>query len=371
VAPELPGKTEITRLVELSSGERRLYDAARAAAVSALTGNTAPPAAENGQRRFQILAALTRLRLLACHPRLYDETSAAPSSKLQALVELVTTLRETGHRALVFSQFVGFLELARAALEASGAKVIFLHGGTPASQRATLVADFQRGVGDVFLISLKAGGTGLNLTEADTVIHLDPWWNPAVEDQATDRSHRIGQSRPVTVVRLVARGTVEEAVVALHADKRALARAVLDGADGGAALDAGDLLALLDAGATEAPWETADDDEPAVTAAPEESADDATPTPLELRSLDALVEKAMAPLESGGATPTTAHYRRALLRFREFASAGRVLGAPTWAAAGELFLTALRDKSWPAPTSLYVVARAGLGHLRRAEQATP
>jgi SNF2 family DNA or RNA helicase len=173
----------------------------------------------------------------------------------------VSTLRETGHRTLVFSQFVGFLGLAQAALEGSGAKVLVLHGGTPAAQRATLVEQFQAGAADAFLISLKAGGTGLNLTEADTVIHLDPWWNPAVEDQATDRSHRIGQRRPVTVIRLVARATVEEVVLALHADKRALARSVLDGADGAAPLDTSALLSLLEAGAGAAGWDTGEEDD--------------------------------------------------------------------------------------------------------------
>ncbi len=267
VAPELPVKTEITRLVDLAPAERRLYDAARAAAVAALTGDRRAAGEirvdSEGQRRFQILAALTRLRLLACHPRLQDETFGGASAKLDALVELVSTLRETGHRALVFSQFVGFLGLAQAALEASGARVLLLHGGTPAAQRATVVAQFQAGGADAFLISLKAGGTGLNLTEADTVIHLDPWWNPAVEDQATDRSHRIGQRRPVTVIRLVARATVEEAVLSLHADKRALARSVLDGADGAAPLDTTELLSLLDTGAGAAGWDTSEEDGPA------------------------------------------------------------------------------------------------------------
>jgi superfamily II DNA or RNA helicase len=437
VAPELPIKTELTRLIDLSPGERRLYDAARAAAVAALTGDKGGggggggdtgaeanaraarspadgpaggrPRDSEGKRRFQILAALTRLRLLACHPRLADESFAAPSAKLEALVELVTTLRETGHRALVFSQFVGFLDLAQAALEASGARVVLLHGGTPAAQRANLVTQFQGGAADVFLISLKAGGTGLNLTEADTVIHLDPWWNPAVEDQATDRSHRIGQRRPVTVIRLVARATVEEAVLALHADKRALARSVLDGADGAAPLDAAELLSLLEAGAGAAGWERGEDD-----AIPEQGASDGAsgrvaPRPpgdpparareggsgsdsdrqgegdeddddgaerqeggaaaLDLTSLDALIERAMAPLERGGApTSTTAQYRRALARFREFVTAGRALHVTSWSEAAALFLAALRDKSWPASPSFFLLAGSSLGHLRRAER---
>jgi superfamily II DNA or RNA helicase len=401
VAPELPVKTEITRLIDLAPAERRLYDAARQTAVAALTaaalgadkragdGRTD----SDGKRRFQILAALTRLRLLACHPRLQDETFVGASAKLDALVEVASTLRETGHRALVFSQFVGFLGLAQAALEASGAKVLLLHGGTPAAQRATLVAQFQAGAADVFLISLKAGGTGLNLTEADTVIHLDPWWNPAVEDQATDRSHRIGQRRPVTVIRLVARATVEEAVLALHADKRALARSVLDGADGAAPLDTTELLSLLEAGADAADWGTNEEDAPLEDAAnggangevaarpvagsPRRKDDDDGPggagerASLDLASLDALIERAMAPLERNGApTSTTAQYRRALARFREFVTAGRALHATSWSEAGALFVAAIRDESWPAPPSFLLLAGSSLSHLRRAESSS-
>src|SRR5690606_273215 len=148
-----------------------------------------------------------------CHPRLYDPASDVPSSKLRRLLDVVDELRAEGHRALIFSQFTRHLALVRAALEERGVRLLYLDGQTPARERDALVARFQAGEADVFLVSLKAGGTGLNLTAAGYVIHLDPWWNPAVEDQATDRAHRIGQDKPVTVLRLVARGTIEEAIL--------------------------------------------------------------------------------------------------------------------------------------------------------------
>lgn len=160
-------------------------------------------------------------------------------------MERVEELRSEGGRALIFSQFVQLLRLAREALEARGVSLQYLDGQTPPAERQARVEAFQRGEGEVFLISLKAGGTGLNLTAADHVIHLDPWWNPAVEDQATDRAHRIGQTRPVTVSRLVSEGTVEEAIIALHAEKRELAASLLSEANAAAALTPEQLLALL------------------------------------------------------------------------------------------------------------------------------
>jgi superfamily II DNA or RNA helicase len=252
VAPELPAKIEVQRMVDLSAGERQLYEQTRIAALAQL-GQHEGDGAPEGQARIQILAALTRLRQLACHPRLGDAGSRLPSSKVEALVELLTEVREAGHRTLLFSQFTRFLDLVRDELTARGFTLLGLDGSTPAETRAARVAAFQRGEADAFLISLRAGGTGLNLTAADYVVHLDPWWNPAVEDQATDRAHRIGQTRAVTVVRLVARGTVEEAVLALHEDKRGLAASILDGTDTAARLGAAELLALLRAHPEEEP----------------------------------------------------------------------------------------------------------------------
>jgi SNF2 family DNA or RNA helicase len=239
VARELPPRIETLVPVVLSEGERRLYESVRLAALASLGDNV-----EEGQR-FELLAALTRLRQLACHPRLGDPDSALPSSKLERLLERVEELRSEGGRALIFSQFVRLLGLAREALEARGISCQYLDGQTSPAERQARVEAFQRGEGDVFLISLKAGGTGLNLTAADHVLHLDPWWNPAVEDQATDRAHRIGQTRPVTVSRFVSQGTIEEAIVALHAEKRELASSLLSEAHGAAALTPDQLLSLL------------------------------------------------------------------------------------------------------------------------------
>jgi SNF2 family DNA or RNA helicase len=161
------------------------------------------------------------------------------------LLALVEELRSEGHRALIFSQFTSHLALAREALDAAGITQLYLDGSTTVRARRELIERFQGGDGDVFLISLKAGGTGINLTAADYVIHLDPWWNPAVEDQATDRAHRIGQTRPVTVYRLLSRGTVEEKILAMHGDKRALVAGVLDGTSAAAKLTTRDLMALV------------------------------------------------------------------------------------------------------------------------------
>ncbi|MDO9308667.1 MAG: C-terminal helicase domain-containing protein, partial [Deltaproteobacteria bacterium] len=156
---------------------------------------------------------------------------------------------EGGHRALVFSQFVDHLSILRRDLDNAGIAYQYLDGSTPQKDRQVRVAAFQSGDGELFLISLKAGGVGLNLTAADYVIHMDPWWNPAVEDQASDRAHRIGQNRPVTVYRLVAANTIEEKIVALHHQKRDLADSLLEGTETSARVSAEDLMELLrDAG---------------------------------------------------------------------------------------------------------------------------
>jgi len=244
VLTDLPPRTEIELSVELSKPERALYEETRLATVYELTKPKDPGEREQ-QRRFQILAALTRLRQLACHPGLIDAGWSQGSAKLEAFLELVADLREGGHRALVFSQFVRHLQLVRAELEAAGVACLELTGATPARQRQQLVDAFQAGEAELFLISLKAGGKGLNLTGADYVIHLDPWWNPAVEDQATDRAHRIGQTRPVTVYRLVTQGTIEDKILALHAEKRDLVDQVLAGGDRASKLSPDELLALL------------------------------------------------------------------------------------------------------------------------------
>ncbi len=247
VLKELPARTEIQLTAELSDSERKCYEDARLWAVTHLTGLEI----EEGQgkdQRFQVLAALTKLRQLACHPRLVDETWDKSSAKLDLFLETVDELREGRHRALVFSQFTSHLALIREALDEKKISYQYLDGKTPPKKRQERVDAFQRGEGDFFLISLKAGGTGLNLTGADYVIHLDPWWNPAVEDQATDRAHRIGQTRPVTVYRLVAKETIEEQILKLHADKRNLVAGILDGTDQAGKLSTKELIDLIKTG---------------------------------------------------------------------------------------------------------------------------
>lgn len=248
VLKELPPRTEITLKAELSPAERKRYEDTRLAAIAELSG-AGEDAQQAGQKRIRTLAWLTRLRQLACHPRLVDAGWAKSSAKLDLLMSLVEELRDGDHRALVFSQFVKHLSVIRERLDELGVTYQYLDGSTPAKERQRRVDAFQAGEGELFLISLKAGGTGLNLTGADYVIHLDPWWNPAVEDQATDRAHRIGQERPVTVYRLVAEGTIEEQILALHADKRELVAGVLDGTDRAAKMNTDDLIQLIKEGA--------------------------------------------------------------------------------------------------------------------------
>ena len=247
VLKELPARTEIQLTVELSDDERKCYEDARLWAVTHLAGLEVTEDKGKDQR-FQVLAALTKLRQLACHPRLVNEAWDKSSAKLDQFLETVEELREGHHRALVFSQFTSHLALIREALDEKKIAYQYLDGKTPAKKRQERVDGFRRGEGDLFLISLKAGGTGLNLVEADYVIHLDPWWNPAVEDQATDRAHRIGQTRPVTVYRLVAKETIEEQILKLHADKRNLVAGILDGTDKAAKLSTKELIDLIKLG---------------------------------------------------------------------------------------------------------------------------
>jgi superfamily II DNA or RNA helicase len=238
VERELPPRTDVVHLVALSQAEQDLYDTALAHARRAIGKRKQ----DDGARTVQILAELTRLRQLACHPRLVLGDARVGSSKLAALTQLLRDLLPRGHRVLIFSQFVRHLALVREAVEQLGASYLELTGSTPASERAARVDRFQRGEAQLFLISLKAGGTGLNLTAADYVVHMDPWWNPSVEDQASDRAHRIGQQQPVTVLKLVAQGTIEERVLGLHEHKRRLSQLVI--ADDGAAQTTLDLDAL-------------------------------------------------------------------------------------------------------------------------------
>ena len=244
VLDDLPPRTEIVLHVEMSPAESALYEALRRRAVDDLE-SLGVGGLERGEGRLEILAHLTRLRLACCNPRLVQEAGVPASSKLATFAETLDELLANRHKVLVFSQFVRHLKLIEEHLAGAGVAYQYLDGSTPAGARAERIAAFQAGRGDVFLISLKAGGVGLNLTAADYVIHMDPWWNPAAEDQASDRAHRIGQTRPVTIYRLVAKGTIEERIVELHRHKRDLAERLLEGADAPVRLDAGELLELL------------------------------------------------------------------------------------------------------------------------------
>ena len=249
VLDDLPPRTEVTLHVEMSPEEAALYEALRQRAVEdlealALRRPGKGVGTEAGQRRLQVLAHLTRLRLACCNPRLVHP-DGPPSSKLKTFATTLDELRQGRHKVLVFSQFVRHLKLIEDHLAESGIPYQYLDGSTPAKARTKRIAAFQKGEGDAFLISLKAGGVGLNLTAADYVIHMDPWWNPAAEDQASDRAHRIGQTRPVTIYRLVTKGTIEEQIVELHRSKRELADRLLEGADAPARLSTEELLGLL------------------------------------------------------------------------------------------------------------------------------
>ncbi len=243
VLKELPARTEIVLNIEMSTDETNLYEALRREAVEKFAPDSTAP--KKGHRQLQILAEITKLRRACCNPQLVMKQAAPESSKLKLFAETVDELLDNHHKALVFSQFVGHLQILEQHLQDRGIHYQYLDGSTPAKERRKRVNAFQAGEGDIFLISLKAGGVGLNLTAADYVIHMDPWWNPAVEDQASDRAHRIGQTRPVTVYRMVMKDTIEEKILALHSRKRDLADNLLAGTDVADKLNAEDLLDLL------------------------------------------------------------------------------------------------------------------------------
>jgi len=241
VLTELPSRTEINLHVELSPQEVAFYEALRQKALENLLESSDKP----GQKRIKVLAEIMKLRRACCNPALVLPETQIGSAKLAAFDELVDELRQGNHKALVFSQFVGHLTLLREHLDKKGVSYQYLDGSTPAVKRKKVVNAFQNGEGDLFLISLKAGGSGLNLTAADYVIHMDPWWNPAVEDQASDRAHRMGQTRPVTIYRLIAQHTIEDKIVAMHQQKRDLANNLLEGSESSGNISLDDLMTLL------------------------------------------------------------------------------------------------------------------------------
>ncbi len=228
VAPELPPLTEVLRRVELSGQQRALYESVRVAADEQVRKALAQRGFASSQ--IAVLDALLKLRQVCCDPRLVKGTRTPATmerAKMALLLQMLPELVDEGRRVLVFSQFTEMLALVQAELTALALPFLMLTGETPPRERGEVVRRFQALQVPVLLASLKAGGVGLNLTAADTVIHLDPWWNPAVEQQATARAHRIGQGKPVFVYKIVAQGSIEERMLALQARKAALAEGVL------------------------------------------------------------------------------------------------------------------------------------------------
>ena len=240
VAPELPPRTEQVLHCVLSSEERRLYDS-----IIAATRSEVVEKLQAGGNVLAALEALLRLRQASCHPQLVSKKGGDQSAKLTLLMQRLDAMVAEGHKALVFSQWTSLLDKVEPLLNEVDIDFVRLDGAT--KDRQAVVGEFQSDDGPpVMLLSLKAGGVGLNLTAADHVILLDPWWNPAAEDQAADRAHRIGQDKPVMIYRLVTKDTVEERILQLQDKKRALADAVLAGGNSGTALTRDDLMWLLD-----------------------------------------------------------------------------------------------------------------------------
>ncbi|MBF0467151.1 MAG: DEAD/DEAH box helicase [Nitrospirae bacterium] len=241
VLEELPSRTEIVLEVEMSEEEASFYEALRQKAIERIETS----GGEAGQKLISILAELMKLRRACCNALLVSKDIQIPSSKLNLFAEVLEELLDNKHKVLVFSQFVDHLNIIRQYLNTKSISYQYLDGSTPLKERAKAVDDFQSGKGDVFLISIRAGGFGLNLTAADYVIHMDPWWNPAVEAQASDRAHRIGQKRPVTIYKLITKNTIEEKIVKLHEDKKELANSLLEGSELSSKISAEDLIALI------------------------------------------------------------------------------------------------------------------------------
>ena len=237
VIDELPAKNEIKIPIELSSQEMAMYEIRRR--------DIEEKVRENKADKISTMAEITRLRQMACSCSLVDKKWKIPSSKVLAFIDLAESINESDNRALVFSQFTSFFEEIKKAMETAKLPYLYLDGSTPMSMREKLVKEFQSGKCPFFLISLKAGGLGLNLTGANYVIHLDPWWNPAIEQQATDRAYRIGQKQDVTVYRLISQHTIEEKILRLHKTKRNLSDSLLEGSDISHAMTQEDLLELL------------------------------------------------------------------------------------------------------------------------------
>lgn len=237
VASDLPEKTEVYIPIELTSEEMALYEAMRQKAANAIEGMS--------KVDVSTLAEISRLRRAACAMSLVDPDWKGANSKVQAFLDLVQDCQGADNNMLVFSQYTSFLDIVRSALDKAQIPYLYLDGATTMAKREKLVAEFNQGKTPLFLISLKAGGLGLNLPAANYVVHLDPWWNPAIEQQATDRAYRIGQKRKVMVYHMLSKGTIEEKIRRLHATKRDLADSLLEGSDMAASLTMKDILDLI------------------------------------------------------------------------------------------------------------------------------
>ncbi|ROR29297.1 SNF2 family DNA or RNA helicase [Mobilisporobacter senegalensis] len=225
VLKELPEKFETKMVTDLTEQQRKIYlsymDEIKEELSSKIKDNTFQ------KNQMQILAALTRLRQICCHPSTFIDNYKGGSGKLELLMELIPEALSNDHRILIFSQFTSMLKIIEEELNLRDISYFYLEGSTPIETRNDYVKRFNEGEGSIFLISLKAGGTGLNLTGADTVIHYDPWWNPAVEEQATDRAYRIGQTNAVHVIKLLSKGTIEEKIFKLQEKKRELSESII------------------------------------------------------------------------------------------------------------------------------------------------
>ena len=220
VLSELPDKMENIMTATMTPEQSKFYQAS----MMQLRGRVKKTLEEKGlgRGRMEVLSALTELRQICCHPALVANEYSGSSGKMEMLMDILPGIISAGRRVLIFSQFTTMLQIMEKQLQLSGYRIMYLDGHVPADERLDMAERFNAGEGEVFLISLKAGGTGLNLTGADVVIHYDPWWNPAAEEQATDRVYRIGQTKKVDVIRLVTHATIEEQVIELCKKKKEL-----------------------------------------------------------------------------------------------------------------------------------------------------
>ena len=244
VLKDLPDKLEENRVVQFSEKQQRIYDAQIVHMQRMLAEQSS---SEFGRNKIQILAELMKLRQICCDPSLCFNNYDGDSAKLESCMDLVESAIDGEHRILIFSQFTSMLDIISEELEKRGIEFYMITGATPKKERLELVRAFNESKVPVFLISLKAGGTGLNLTGADIVIHYDPWWNVAAQNQATDRAHRIGQTKKVTVYKMIVKNSIEEKIQQLQEAKQDLADSIVSAADGInlAQLSRDELISLL------------------------------------------------------------------------------------------------------------------------------